>query len=234
MSRGRKKATRLWLPQQSDVFGPFIGELILKQSTPLSAAITYLANLSIYQPAKNLEMLEMYQLISWSVAYVARRRWSANIELKFDGKPLSGTMRTLVERQGEMFSALLELVTEVHLISPRKHTHAAFWWLNCILESECTPIISYSNKADCPTGKGEYVADFQSITQRLKELEAKANPFFKPWTKELFDVAMETADKTASERNLFYAQKYKPYLDARSNMASFLRKKGTETVIAIA
>lgn len=232
MVRGRKSKVQMWMPRQADLFGPFSSELITgMSSTPLSASIDYLTNLDIYQPSQNRDCAVLYQFMRWAVSDVARRKWGANIQQLLRGKPLEGKMLELVRKEGALLTKLLNLVSEVHLLNPQNHLHAAFWWLVCVLESECTSIVRYESKEDAPSWKRDYMSDYEGITAALRR---QKNPFTKPYTRRLFDEAVKIAKKSSgakADEDLFTAKAYKPYLDARSDIATFLRKKGTDKLL---
>ncbi|MGI8933416.1 MAG: hypothetical protein ACR2FS_05020 [Phormidesmis sp.] len=173
----------------------------------------------------------IYQLLRWSIGDVARRKWGANIQPMLEGKALGGKMLSLVQKEGALMTKLLNLVSEVHLVDPQNHPHAAFWWALCILESECTSIVHYESEEAAPSRKRDYVSDYEGITAALRR---RKNPFEKPYTKQLFDTALKIANGATgakADEDLFYSRAYEPYLKARSDTATFLRKKGTEKLL---
>ncbi|MGB3788988.1 MAG: hypothetical protein WA949_13335 [Phormidesmis sp.] len=232
MPRGRKARPVLWRPDQSDTVGPFFSVLATHgKETPMGGAIDYLSNLETYSPTQNPDRRILYQLIRWITSDVARRKWGVNLKPALDGKPLRGQELKLVRAEGALWTKILNLAAAVHLADPHGYPHAAVWWALCILEAECTSIVHAESEDSAPVTKGRYLSGFEEKTAALKRRE---NPFNKPHTNRLFGAAIVIADGSTGKKedeDLFYAREYVPYIEARSSLSAFLRKKGTQKIM---
>jgi len=80
--------------------------------------------------------------------------------------------------------------------------------------------------------KSGLLSPYEGNTAKLKK---RRNPFQAGTSKRLFDAACKLANEASNsyedrDSELFYPSKYLPYIEARSKLAAFLRKKGTKII----
>ncbi len=109
---------------------------------------------------------------------------------------------------------LLNLIDEVFLLEPCGYSHPAIWFREVFLENEAIGIYA---KTEGDAEKTAYMSEFSNANQQLWTLVS--NPFSKPNTKALFDLALEMAERY---------DRFRPHLRAfassRRKLATYLRE----------
>ncbi|MGB6015293.1 MAG: hypothetical protein WBG32_11240, partial [Nodosilinea sp.] len=114
---------------------------------------------------------------------------------------------------GSVTNTLLSLINEVFLRYPCGYEHPSIWFAQVFLENEA---IGVHATTDEKLTKSQYVANFRNANQKLRTLES--NPFIRPATKTLFDIALILAEIHGS-----FASHLKSYVNARRQLSAHLK-----------
>lgn len=144
------------------------------------------------------------------LAEVIKLRWDSKFKIKGVPKPLQAQLKIV----GELTNNLLNLIDEVFLLEPCGYPHPAIWFREVFLENEAIGIYT---KTEGDAEKAAYMSEFGNANQQLWTLAS--NPFTKPNTKALFDLALEMA-----ERYDRFTPHLRAFTRSRRKLATYLRK----------
>lgn len=148
---------------------------------------------------------------------VVRTRWDPSF--KINGIPRSSSMKRQAKYTAGIANALIDLIIEVFQRYPCRYSHPSEWFAQVILEHEAIGIHAVT-KGD--TTNTKFKAAFCNANNRLWVAE-KSNPFSKPNTKLLFDIALKL-----DEMSTDFSRYLKSYADARRKFMAYISdsKKG--------
>lgn len=230
MARGRKSGVVLWRPDVVTERGPIYVSSLRKQPMGVVLQAASLLPDPEYFHDEIKTLSDIY--LRWAIADVIRRRWYPKMKIATSEKKgggFSAIERAQVQAEGLVLSRLLDIAAEVSLFKNGGYKHYAYWWFACIREASTHRLSAMKMGESSPT-KRSLLSIYEGQTSKLRE---RRNPFPPGSSKDLFSFAISTAEEATNAKidaDHFYPSKYIPYLEARSNLAKIVRKKGLDVI----
>lgn len=140
------------------------------------------------------------------LAEMIRIKWGANLV------KIPRSIKPRITAAGEVLCRLLDLCSELWMLTPKHYTHPAWLFVDLFREWDVWGTVRVNAGED--TAFATLHRQIQTENQRLTECE---NPFTTPTAKEFFDIATQMA---ARKGGRFLTQTYRPFVQARKALAS--------------
>lgn len=230
MVRGRKSGAVLLRPDIVKEEGPiFVASL---RNQPIGEVLRFVSGLP--DPEQFSDKLQLCSdiYLRWAIADVVRRRWCPTMRVESMGERLTATERNHIKAEGQVLSALLDIVSEVSVFDDGGYAHHTYWWLDCCREPSTHRMSSWRIDSSAET-KAHVLSTYEGHSRMLRGSgranNQKENPFLFGPSSRLFGKAIPMAlggTGKKADADHFYFKKYDPYLKARAELAKTIRKGG--------
>lgn len=152
------------------------------------------------------------------MAEVIRLKWQKNLSIDVSDWPKGGIRESKAEFRlsGRIAHALLNLVNEIFLRHPAGYRHPSVWFGEVFLEDEALGVFGSSPDR---ASKTQRLAQIGTENQALRTLSH--NPFTRPATSLLFELALRRAEESTDIRKVLNG-----YIAARQEFSRHVKKGG--------